>query len=128
MDINDDYEKTLKQAENLYSTIGRTWCPVLNEYINFNQVGFEHLIRKGMRPRTKNDQIRRLKLLKYAKNIINDDKSILVERDEKNIAEIRARFWAVTQKIEKRIIVIVIRQKKMGQKHFFSIYDQKTTQ
>ncbi|HUC31303.1 MAG TPA: hypothetical protein VMR99_01275 [Candidatus Paceibacterota bacterium] len=122
------YKKTKQEARELYTKIGRVWCPALNEYINFNRVGFEHLMRRGMKWRSKDDQIRRFRLLRYAKNIIRDEGSVLVQRDKENVSNTLTRFWAVTKKMDDRSIVVIIRQTKMGQKHFLSIYNQKTAQ
>lgn len=36
----------------------------------------------------------------------------------------RAFFWALSEKQENKVVTVVIRQVKLGQKHFFSIYDK----
>ena len=120
------YEEERRKAETLYSMIGIIWCPVLHEYINFNRTGFEHLMRRGVKWRSKGDQMRRFKLVKYAEKIVCDEKSNFIERGGRNGNCISMRFWAISQTIDDYAITVVIRQTKMGQKHFFSIYNQKT--
>jgi hypothetical protein len=125
--INNDYYQNKNKAKKLYSNIGEIWCPVLNDHITFNNIGFKHLTRKGKRPRSNKDQFRRFNLLKFTKNIIEDPDSKITVKSEENILNKKVRtFWAIRAEKNQKTIIIVIRQIGMGKKHFFSIYDQKT--
>jgi hypothetical protein len=119
------YEEKKENAKECYSKIGRIWCPILNDYIIFNQTGFRHMIRKGRRPRPKNDQIRRFTLLPFAKDIIESNNTKLIQKESDNISTHSWNFLAIIGKGNKQNIVIVIRQNRAGEKYFFSIYNQK---
>ena len=67
------YEKAKQQAKQIYSKIGRIKCPALgDEYVLFTSAGFDHLLRKGRIPRTRNEQKRRFTLLPYVEKIIKN--------------------------------------------------------
>ena len=117
----NSYEEAKKKAKEFYRKIGQVWCPALNDFIIFNSAGLRHLIRKGERPRSRRDQVRRFFLLRSAVGILADPAA--------EIARISVlldmRFWTIARKGNKQIISVVVRQTKSGKKHFFSIYDQK---
>jgi len=124
------YEKSKEKAKNIYSKIGHIECPALsNEFVTFSRVGFNHLVRKGRIPRTKNEQKRRFVLIPYVENIIKNPKAKILYREkivkykanrhgEKVIIESKARFWAFAENIESCKIKVIIRQLGSGNKHF----------
>ncbi|MFC1756615.1 hypothetical protein ACFLZC_00435 [Patescibacteria group bacterium] len=70
---NLGYKKAKEKAKKVYSKIGRIQCPALNnEFVSFSRLGFNHIMRKGRIPRTRNEQKRRFKLLLFAENIIKN--------------------------------------------------------
>jgi hypothetical protein len=130
-----DHKSFKRKAKRLYQEIGYVWCPALNDHIIFNNAGFRHLIWKGKKRRSMRDQKRRFFLLKYAENIIEDPNiEILHKKDfsvnqskrhgRKNLSMSRADFWTLTKKYNDTIITIIIRRRKTGSKHFFSIYNE----
>jgi hypothetical protein len=129
---NFGYEKTKKLAKKIYSKIGRIPCPAFDgELISFTSDGFNHLIRKGRIPRTRNEQKRRFALIPYAEEIIKNPQAITfrtteekynVNRHGKNIlVTSTANFWTFHAKIKECNIKLVIRQIHHGQKQFQSI-------
>ena len=129
---NFGYEKSKKLAKKIYSKIGRIPCPVFpDELISFTSDGFNHLIRKGRIPRTKNEQKRRFALVPYIEEIIKNPQIITFRKTEEKYTVNRhgknikitsvANFWTFHNKIKDCNIKIVIRQIQNGQKQFQSI-------
>lgn len=127
------YEKAKNKAKQLYSKIGRIKSPALNnDDVSFSRLGFNHLIRKGRIPRTKNEQKRRFGLLPFIEKVVKNPKAIIIYRKEtikekvnrhgeKILVESIAHFWTFVEKVKDCTVKIVIRQKNSGKKHFFSI-------
>ena len=113
----------MDKYKEFYKTIGSLKCPALdNEVIHFNNHGLRHLLIKKRKWRKPKDQLRRLRLLKYAKLIISSKKvslnSRLIESESKPII-----FWSLEMQVKVNLIVVVIvRQIGDGGKHFFSIF------
>jgi hypothetical protein len=61
-----------RNAKVLYRKIGKVWCPALNDFIAFDNAGFQHLIRKGKELRPKSEQRWRFDLLEYAKGVLSN--------------------------------------------------------
>lgn len=71
------YEKSKEKAKNIYSKIGRIECSALSdEFVTFSSVRFNHLVRKGRIPRTRNEQ----NSYKHFFSVISND----VEIDNRN--------------------------------------------
>ena len=114
------YEETLKEAKVFYSTLQEVSCPALsNESVVFNAMGLKHIIRKGRFIRQKNDQLRRFRLLKYAKDILADPEVLPVHRKEES-----AEFWTFEKIYPDRKVIVIVRRLGNGNKHFFSIMDR----
>jgi hypothetical protein len=121
------------RAKKIYSKVGRIRCPALsNEYISFTRIGFNHLIRKGRIPRSRNEQKRRFVLLPYVEKIIKnprakifyeqkDVKRKVNRHGQKILIESRANFWIFTEKINSCKIKVVIRQLESGDKKFLNV-------
>lgn len=127
------YEKSKNKAKKIYSQIGRIECPALsNDSILFSRVGFNHLIRKGRIPRTRNEQKRRFVLIPYIEKIIKNPEAKIIYREktikykanrhgEKIVIESQAKFWAFIENIESCRVKVIVRQLGDGHKHFFSV-------
>ena len=131
---NLGYEKAKQKAKSLYSKIGRLSCPAFGgEAVAFTSEGFNHLLRKGRVPRTRNEQKRRFALLPFVERVIKNPKAvILFERREtktvinrhgdKMTLQSVADFWTFVEKIDGCKIKVVVRQiTAKGSKHFFSV-------
>jgi hypothetical protein len=126
----------IENSRELYNTIGRTWCPALNDYVTFNSIGFKHLIWKKKKYRSRRQQRERLALLPHAPEIIAkaitpDNRRIRTEsvvvkwRGEKKKVLSKSTFWAFKAELNGRTIRVVVRQVKNGHKHFFSIFEER---
>jgi hypothetical protein len=124
-----------KEAREDYNKIGRIWSVALNDYISFNNVGFQHLIRKGKAPRSPRQQIKRLTLIPYATEVILKPSQPVTLREEEKYSPIKrdgiemminthVRFWAFHANIENKNIRVIVRQINNGHKHFFSIFEE----
>jgi hypothetical protein len=126
-----------KNGRNFYKNIGRAWCPELNDYVAFTNAGIQHLMRKNGKSRLRNEQVRRFRLLPYAKEII-EGRDIKIshgkgetvrfskQHDMAVIKKLPADFWKLTKTYGDVAITVVVRQIEGKEKHFFSIYNAKT--
>jgi hypothetical protein len=117
---DDGYEGIKKKAKEIYDNIERVWCPALNDHIVFRKAGFRHHIWKNGIFRIKSEQKRRLALIPCVVEIIQSQKDQGLYRNEGDV-----RFWAFIQRRDKKIIRVVIRQIGEGEKHFFSVFEEK---
>lgn len=130
------YETCRKWAKNFYKKIGAVLSPALdNQYIFFNNTGFNHLIRK-LSLRSRHEQKRRFLLLPRAEAIIKNPQAIMVYRKEKKkilikrketkaLKESTIHYWTFVYFTDSKRIKVVIRQINNGNKHFYSIMDKR---
>ena len=128
------YAKAKQKAKEIYSAIGHVPCAALgNELVAFTGIGFNHLVRKGRVPRTRNDQKKRFALVPYIEMMTKNpravieyrrvEEKIVVDRHgEKMLVASVAEFWTFVEHIEGCEVKVVIRQLDTGgPKHFFSV-------
>ena len=117
------YERTKKEAHNIYKKIDAIPCPVFNgELIYFNSRGFNHLIRKGRKSRTKNEQKKRFRLIVYAERMIRyPDQRLKIEYQERNSFKNSIKFWTLVENIDGILVKLVIGQEYGKRKEFISI-------
>ena len=130
------YKQSKEEAFADYKNTGQIWCPALGDFVAFNRLGFQHLIRFKKRQRPKSEQVRRFLLLPTAKEILGDPNS-KAEHHRKEIVDTgKARwgkipkfpyadYWEFTGKRDGRIIKVIVRQFPEGRKHFLSVYEKK---
>ena len=129
------YAKCLKWAKKFYKKIGRVLCPALNEYVIFNNKGFNHLIRK-LKRRSRTEQRKRFLLLPFAERIILNPKAKIEYRSQSKKLKIKQgknkvlqnsiiQEWGFEEVIANLKIKVVIRQINNGQKFFYSIMGDK---
>lgn len=128
------YKRSKSKAKRIYSKIGNVACPAFGgELVAFTSAGFNHLVRKGRVPRTRNEQKRRFTLIPHVAKIISDPRAHIVYRQEetkvitnqhgqKIATKSVADFWTFAKLVGGRRIKVVIRQlRPNGKKHFFSV-------
>ncbi len=128
LDMNGESQKIfIETSISAYWKMGLICCPALNnENVIFNRHGLRHIFWKRNARRTINDQIRRFKLLPYAKDIILSSTEFTKYHQEPFQSILGGKvvqFWTFTKKLNAKTIHIIIRQLGHGQKHFFSIMD-----
>jgi hypothetical protein len=121
--IRESYLEAKQKAKELYKSIGRVWCPALNDYVSFDKAGFRHLMQKGRVPRIKSEQRRRFALLVHVKDILNTEPFVSVE--ERIVNDNCVRYWKFVGNRGGVVVKLVVRQVEGRQKHFFSVYGQK---
>lgn len=119
----ESYSEAKQKAKLFYKSIGRIWCPALDEEIFFNEKGFRHLIQKGRTPRLKSEQKRRFALLKHAKEIIESGLVVVEHKAEQKNQEVL--YWRLKSCRDDVVITVIIQQVKNGKKHFLSVYGRK---
>jgi len=130
------YVACKKWAKKFYKKIGAVLSPALdNQYVFFNNTGFNHLIRK-LSLRSRGEQKRRFLLLPRAESIVKNPKAIILyKKEEKKILikkkEIKIlkesviHYWTFVHFTDSKRIKVVVRQINNGHKHFYSIMDKK---
>jgi len=74
---DQDFQKTRTSAEDFYTTIDAIHCPYFGEKIAFNAKGLRHLkFKTDKQARPHKDQYSRLKLIKYAPEILELSKTV----------------------------------------------------
>ena len=132
----ESYKETKKKAKEFYGLLGRIWCPALNDYVVFNNVGFGHLIRKRGMLRAKGEQKRRLNLLADVVDMIANSQISIDHQKKEALRSIHldgqkmtvatpTDFWKFIQQKDGKLIKAIIRQFEGGAKHFFSAYAKK---
>jgi len=120
--MDDKWKEYIKEKYREYKDIRYIECPAFsNEKIYFNKHGFNHLIRKGFIPRTKEEQIKRLSLLPLSKAIIINSKkySRYLKKEDKHPI---AYFWSLISNNSNVSVTVIVRQLDGGYKHFYSIF------
>ena len=133
INLNVGYKESKQLAKDTYSKIGSISSPALNgELIHFTSDGFNHLMRKGHKIRTKTEQKRRFALIPYITDIIKNphakitlrqtEEKYIINRGDQDIYIIsQAKFWTFHTKINGSKVRVVIRQIQAERKQFQSV-------
>lgn len=128
-----DFEKVRNEAKRFYDTIGEVDCPYFREKISFNVAGLKHLKFKSDKvARIRSDQYPRLKLLRFAPEIIMLSRTIQGVWETKHFERIRINnrtetllkpvvYYEFIAVIENVRIKVIIKEINGGQKFFWSI-------
>src|SRR3989344_2477695 len=120
--LSFDQKQFILKYKALYKTIGSIKCPYFNnEFVFFNRKGFNHFLRKGRDPRAFEILVKRLCLLPYCKYILTNKNSIIKYRIKRNKDSIY-QFWGFTINVNHHLVRLVIRQRNLGRKNFFSLF------
>lgn len=116
----------IKRSEEKYKKIGYVKCPTFsNEEIYFNKIGFNHLLWKGKKMRTMEEQIRRIDLIPKAIKIISASEKWTHYRETTNVlgngTTSFAKFWSISTNTNGEHIRVIIRQTNNGRKYFLSV-------
>ena len=114
----------IKKAKGRYQQIRPVFCPAFGEFVYFDERGFNHLIMKTGKYRSRNEQKRRMGLVHKSPSILKKSKNY-TKYYETSRENSKAYFWSFTHLEACKIIIVVVRQINAGQKHFLSIMDKK---
>ena len=117
-----EYKKLLEGMREWYRTIGTVHCPYLKAGVAFNSKGFYHLrYDSAGKERPLETQIKRLRLLPFAPDIIGSAKDICEYRaPQKGSRE----YWA----FEDRGIRVVLMKTGSGNIMFLSVLEAQDKQ
>ena len=98
-----------------YYSIRSIYCLALKETVCFNNYGFNHLIRKNRKYRTKTDRKRRFLLLNRVGIILG--RGAVKDYVKKG----KKKFWSIEYKNN----FVILRKINNKELHFYSIFDKK---
>lgn len=125
-----------ERAKKIFASLNHIACPFFDgELITFNRHGYNHLIRRGARLRSRSEQLIRLRLIEFAEHILkNHDGLTTVEFREsyetpqavnrENTIILKSKpikSWGFVSTIDDTKITLVISQTEGKQKEFLSI-------
>jgi len=128
-----DFLKIKREAKKFYKTINFVICPYFKEKIIFNSKGLKHLrFKSDKKARPHKDQYPRLKLLKYAPEILKKSHTLQGILDIKRIEaqKTNSRWEHVMKKvmyyefiavIDNIRIKLIVKEIQGSEKHFWSI-------
>ena len=119
-----EYREFVKESYESYKKIEYVECPAFNcEKVFFLKRGFRHLIWKGTKLRSIEEQMERLSLLKYADVIIKTSQNFKDFNKNKILYKSNSKidFWSFNKVLNNDEIIVVVRQIQGNPKHFFSI-------
>lgn len=119
-----DHKKFIHKRYEEYKKIGYVECPAFNcEKVYFLKRGFRHLIWKGVKLRTVDEQIERINLLKYVPLILKTSKFFkdFNKNNIENNTGVIIDFWSFSQIHNGIEIIVLVRQIGDKPKHFFSV-------
>jgi len=141
----EDFNKIKKEAEDFYKTIGNVKCPYFKGKIAFNAIGLKHLkFKSNQRARTKTDQYSRLKLLKFAPQVLKESHTLQGIWQTKKFEEQKTNgewkylmkdviFYEFITVLDNIRLKVIVKNVIGGEKHFLSVIpywgiDKKTGQ
>lgn len=115
-------EKAKENAWKFYNIwrTSKTFCPVLKSEIRVSLKGWNHLLGTSSHKRQTKDIIRRLKLLRLARKVIEaaDTTSKRSNRHKKS-------FYVLEKTIGEKKIRVILVEDRLGNKIFYSVMDKK---
>ena len=129
----EEFKQVRTNAEILYKTIDSVYCPFFGEQVNFNADGLEHLKFKAWnKPRKRNDQFMRLKLLRLAPEVIKNSKTLQGVWDTKKPVRRKRHgkweslftdvsYYEFIAVLEKKRMKVIVKQLAGGEKFFWTL-------
>lgn len=129
----EKFEKTKKGSIEFYKTIDKVKCPYFSESVSFNTKGIQHLKFKAWnKTRSTEDQYMRLRLLKYAPDIIKKSHTLQELCEKKSVERIQVNsrwenrvvvvtYYGFVAIVDEIRIKIIVKETEGGEKYFWSI-------
>lgn len=127
------FEKIKEESLEFYNSLGEIKCPYFNDKVSFNTKGIQHLRFKAFnKTRPIQDQYMRLKLLKYAPEIIKKTNTLQEICQKKNFERIQinsrweqkaieVNYYGFVAIMDEVRIKIIVKETTGGEKYFWSI-------
>jgi hypothetical protein len=128
-----DFEKVRQEAEALYANVGSIKCPYFGSSIAFNAKGIRHLkFKSDEQARSREEQYTRLKLLKYAPEVIKLSRTVQGIWATKKFEEQKTHsrwervlkeviFYEFVAVLDSVRVKVIVKEVVGGEKHFWSI-------
>ncbi|MBI2050848.1 MAG: hypothetical protein HYT31_03500 [Parcubacteria group bacterium] len=129
----EDFENVREQAEALYKTIGKIYCPYFGEDVAFNAKGLRHLkFKSDQQARARADQYPRLKFLRYAPELLRQSRTVQgiwkTRRFEEQKTNSRWKrvvkdvtFFEFTAVLDYVRLKVIVKEMLGGEKFFWSV-------
>jgi hypothetical protein len=127
------YIEIREEAQKLYATFSKVFCPALGQHVHFTSNGFNHLIyQSAKKERDKKTQILRFDMLKRAKFVLETSttfqefeetmESRRVNRHGKYVSvNLVVKSWGFVAVVEKFRIKVVVSQVGNSKAEFVSV-------
>ena len=123
------FRQFVEKRRTWYKSVGRVFCPCLNEYVIFNSKGFRHLIYNGLGvARARKESIGRLRILPLAIPTIRKAITFAEFRELYSSKEAKwIKSWELQEIVgkDKVKISIILRKIGDGKIAFYSIWEDK---
>jgi hypothetical protein len=116
----DEHQRFLAAAREDYKSFGSVWVPAFAEVVIFSGLGFNHLLRKERKFRSRAEQVRRLKLVGEAIEILGCAE-VWHEFRERMSDQGSIKFWTFLGGDAHAASKVVVVQYAAGLKQFLSI-------
>ena len=104
-----------------YRLVQQVFCPALQDHVQFNGKGLNHIFYRGSRsPRLSGDIEVRMRIFDRAVQLLKIVQTISGYATDQKTAT-TTKYWEFIGLIEQRRIKVIVRQKGNGQKHFWSV-------
>ena len=123
--LRNSYKKLLEDTRKYYKNLKKIRCKhIENDLIIFGDSGFSHLLIKDRKLRSIDEQFRKLCLVQYIPQIINNDgikkETRIIQSKEYGQIE----YIALSGNFDNKIVKIILRKLGNGNYHFWSIMDK----
>lgn len=120
----DLFNELFERTKAYYKSIGKIRCIwINNEYIIFGNSGFTHLLIKNRKSRSISEKYRKLCLIKYIPQIINNKNARIGLRILKDKKYGQIEFRSIAAETDSRSIKVILRKIGNGNYHFWSVMD-----
>ena len=128
-----DYTEIRQEAQKLYATFSKVFCPALGQHVHFTSNGFKHLIYQGSKKeRHKKTQILRFDMLEKAKFILETSTTFQEFEEDMEYRRVNrygkyipmnlvVRSWGFVAIIEKFRVKVVVTQVGNSKIEFYSV-------
>lgn len=128
-----DFEKVRTEAEKFYATLDKVRCPYFGSCIAFNAKGLRHLkFKSDSQARPHKDQYSRLKLIRYAPEVLKLSKTVQgiwsMKRFEEQKTNSRwervmkeVSYYEFIAVLESIRVKVIVKEVTGGEKHFWSV-------
>lgn len=129
----EDFERVRTDAEEFYASIGEVRCPYFGSDIAFNAKGLRHLkFKADEQARSHKDQYSRLKLIRFAPDVLKLSKTVQgiwqVKRFEEQKTNSRwecalkdVTYYEFIAVLDSVRVKVIVKEVVGGEKHFWSV-------